>query len=620
MIGFPSQDGALRVASPWNPAYDGTGSGAVPVLILVPVMSDGAPDTHLHVEGCIMTSSIPNSIPPTPSQSSSPSWLLRRLCTSNPLYVVSACLFLTGLWMTLQTQPANAPPWPLMGGLAGYTLLLAATAYLLVQFGNVWDDVRTVLLLVVLMFLAISVTFDEVLVMTPQRGIICYLGGLFFSLVVSEALLRGAKLRLPVGFRLPYFLIVALFFLYPLALRQMMAQESEVVVWGLLGFPLVAGLVFLTLLPAIRQGPDYVQDKDSPWQWPLYPWTLFGLLALAVSARTFLLCWSFHLLQGQQFGQVIFGLYFLVPFGLALAVLLLEMGLVSRHRGVQTLALMIPVCLVSVVILDHNQALVYRQFADQVTARLGGDPLYLTLLGSTGFYLLASCRRLRLALDGLTLTMLALAVVGPRTLLDGELILPRPIPLLFVASLQIVVALRREAHWRFLPGIVCLMAATALTVDRQPTNTATQIIIAFHTGLVAVLFLGAVLSDRIGTFFRLLGSVLVLGGVLAMLVLPFAPPQWIPTVLIQAYPLAMMILLTLYGLMLRYRPTVLLSCASLICWLGVMGWQGYATLRRRVEGLDYLALSVVLLVVAVLISLAKSKVITRLEEAKEQQV
>mgnify|MGYP000126314188 CR=1 FL=1 len=33
----------------------------------------------------------------------------------------------------------------------------------LVRFGNVWDDVRTVLLLVVLMFLATSVTFDDVL-------------------------------------------------------------------------------------------------------------------------------------------------------------------------------------------------------------------------------------------------------------------------------------------------------------------------------------------------------------------------------------------------------------------------------------------------------------------------
>ena len=50
------------------------------------------------------------------------------------------------------------------------------TACLLVRFVGVWDDVRTVLLLVVLMFLATSVTFDEVLARSPARGVACYLG------------------------------------------------------------------------------------------------------------------------------------------------------------------------------------------------------------------------------------------------------------------------------------------------------------------------------------------------------------------------------------------------------------------------------------------------------------
>ena len=37
----------------------------------------------------------------------------------------------------------------------------------LVRFGNVWEDVRTVLLLVVVMFLATSVTFDDLFVAQP---------------------------------------------------------------------------------------------------------------------------------------------------------------------------------------------------------------------------------------------------------------------------------------------------------------------------------------------------------------------------------------------------------------------------------------------------------------------
>src|SRR5262249_14735447 len=93
-----------------------------------------------------------------------------------------------------------------------------------------------------------------------------------------------------------------------------------------------------TLLPAVRRGGDYVRDNGSPWPWPLYPWALFGLLALAVPGRAFLLCWSFHLLDGTDRDASIFGAYFLLPFGLALAVLLLEAVLSSGRRAPLLLA------------------------------------------------------------------------------------------------------------------------------------------------------------------------------------------------------------------------------------------------------------------------------------------
>ena len=212
--------------------------------------------------------------------------LLRWVSTSNPFYVLSAGLFLAGLWISFGTQYEEVRTWALMSGLGGYTLLLAVTACVLVRFGNVWDDVRTLLLLVVLMFLATSVTFDEVLVFDPVRGYLCYIIGLLFAIGVSEGLLRGIRLALPVRFRAPYYLILSLFFLYPLALRPFLADpHGEALLWGLFGFSPIAGLLFLTLLPAIHRGPDYVRDNGSPWRWPLYPWVLFGVLALAVPAR-----------------------------------------------------------------------------------------------------------------------------------------------------------------------------------------------------------------------------------------------------------------------------------------------------------------------------------------------
>src|SRR5262249_53444596 len=131
------------------------------------------------------------------------SWLGKRagwVCTNNPFYVLSAGLFLLGLWGSFGAQAGAVETGALMSGLAGYTLLLAVTACLLVRFCKVWDDARTVLLLVVLMFLATSVTFDEVLVLDPVRGFACYLAGLLFAVAVTEGLLHGIRLRLPAGF------------------------------------------------------------------------------------------------------------------------------------------------------------------------------------------------------------------------------------------------------------------------------------------------------------------------------------------------------------------------------------------------------------------------------------
>src|SRR3954470_4210269 len=55
------------------------------------------------------------------------SWLM----TSNPLYVVSAGLFLFGLRVSFGEQTRDIDTWALMLGLGGYTLLLAAAALVL---------------------------------------------------------------------------------------------------------------------------------------------------------------------------------------------------------------------------------------------------------------------------------------------------------------------------------------------------------------------------------------------------------------------------------------------------------------------------------------------------------
>jgi hypothetical protein len=538
--------------------------------------------------------------------------LLRWICTSNPFYVLSAGLFLVGLYISFGAQAEAVQTWALMSGLSGYTLLLAVTACLLVRFGNVWDDVRTVLLLVVLMFLATSVTFDEVLVLEPARGRACSLAGLLFALLVTEGLLRGIRLRMPAVFRIPCYLILALFFLYPVALGPLVREpRSETTLWSLFAFSSVAGLVFLTLLPAIRRGPDCVRHNGSPWPWPQYPWVLFGLLALAVPARAFLLCWSMHLVGAYNFGQFIFGFYFLIPFALAIAVLVLEMALVSESRAALVAALTAPVLFVVLALIGHRDDPTYLGFLGTFTDRLGCDPLYLAILFAVGFYAWAALRQAPAATEVLTGALVLLAVVGPYTWTTGAFVTPRPVPVLIAATLQFGLGLWRTSTVRCLLGAAGLVAVAALVLPGLPDYAPWIELILFHLGMLAVLTLGILFDDGLARFLRLLGAGLVLIACLAVLLVGVDRWSGLSPWLIVVYPLALATLLAGYGLLLRHRASLGVAAVVLACWLGVCGWWGYVSLRQLVAGLDYLALSLLLFTVALLISLAKSGFLTR---------
>lgn len=400
-------------------------------------------------------SSADSRIPPVPSvpptdPPGNPRRPLGWIATSNPFYVISAGLFLIGLRMSFGEQARGIDTWALMIGLGGYTLLLAA-ALLLVRFAGVWNDVRTVLLLVVLMFLATSATFDELLVMKPDRGIPLYLGGLTFSVLVTEVLLRGIRLRLPAGFRVPYYLVLGLFFLYPLGLVPVVGQpHSEPLLWGLFGFAPAAGLLFLTLLPAIHRGPSYVRDNGSPWPWPFYPWSLFVFLAVAVVGRSVLLCRSFHLLDGSSMEHSVFGPYLLVPFGFSLAVLAVELGVVARRKVTMWVGLALPVGLVVLAGTGHRGESVYREFLDLFTARLTATPLFLTVVAAGIFYGYAWLRDVPLATAGLTAALTGLAFVEPEVLSLADVRLSRPEAIIAPVVLQAVIGLLYREAWRLI--------------------------------------------------------------------------------------------------------------------------------------------------------------------------
>lgn len=84
--------------------------------------------------------------------------LVRWIYTHNPFYALSAALVFWGLRSSFQTDGQSFQTVALMVGLVSYTLLLALTTYLVIRWGRVWEDGRSQLLLIVVMFLAIGIS------------------------------------------------------------------------------------------------------------------------------------------------------------------------------------------------------------------------------------------------------------------------------------------------------------------------------------------------------------------------------------------------------------------------------------------------------------------------------
>ena len=93
-----------------------------------------------------------------------------------------------------------------------------------------------------------------------------------------------------------------------------------------------------------------------------------------------------------------------------------------------------------------------------------------------------------------------------------------------------------------------------------------------------------------------------------MILATIEPLQSLAIGTVEAFPLVLAALLAGYGLGLGHRISLMAAAGILACWLASLGWQGYGLLRQLLAGLDYLAMSLLVFAVAVLISLTTNRV------------
>lgn len=537
----------------------------------------------------------------TKPSSISSATIVRLLYTQNPFYLIGTLLVLVGLQQSLGSTPGLETSGLLTSLLAGYTLLLAAIAAAIIGIGRIWDDARTILLVIVLLFFMLSASLDVQLVDSLETGSLLLAAGLAFSVAVSEVLLRGLGIGLDWRYRGPFYLLLALLFGYPLLPAWLDGRGlAEARSWSLLAFPTAASLVLLTLLPAARTTADRELPAGVPWKWPMYPWSLFVYLTIGIALRSWWLTISFEPASGTAAS---FRPYFLIPLVLAWSAILLEIGLARKLDDALAAGMFLPFASVFLMFPGYPSSPVAADMLARLTTALG-SPAQVTASGMAAYFAWAWWRKVPAA-EGFFLTALAGAsVVGPGTVDPATFSFPQALPLAVLAATLLLIGSWRESTGRLLAGILLIGIGSWAHAGGSSVNVWFWQV---HGPILALLAVPSLMDDDLarelrGLAWRATATLAVVAAAAYLWCMPSLSPIVLPVFLAMLLAIAI-------GHWQRLRKLEPLVGVTIVAAASALSasQHGYSRLQDSVlgKGLPWLVAGLAIVAVALTISLLK---------------
>jgi hypothetical protein len=446
------------------------------------------------------------------------------LYNHNPFYVISALLTLYGLHVSFADGLDPTQGWLLMRLLAGYTLLLAAAAILIVRYGKVWEDARTLVLLVALLMIAMSASFDRVCLDDSRLGARFLLAGFLFSLALCELTIRGLQVRLPWSYRGPSYAAMAILFAYPPYLGHLSLDDQErKMAWLVLGLPTLLAAVTLLLVPAMRRRGVDLRRNGTPWPWPWYPMSWFVILAVGGVLRAFSLGISFEKEKGFSSGLQF---YAFIPLLLAATLLWVE-GSRPRNPWRSALGVGLPIFMLLFALPGYHTSAAQTYYRMLLQSTIG-SPLQIASWLTATYFAYLWLRRVAGAEGGLLATLAVLSWAGPDTVSLDTLAPLQPIPAAAMGLLLLGRGVWLNSSFRVAAFIGYALLGASILLHGTPFTMAGGYL-PWHLFVLAFLSLGLVYRDEFAKWIAEASpSLLVVCATVALLLnrylFPTAPP------------------------------------------------------------------------------------------------